>query len=139
LAAAAIGGPGAADAAWAELLAESADRGVPGRPTDTVRGAARRLVDEHGLDEEAVEAVRAVVGIVEESWYGGVDPAPGALVGPVRAALDGIDAGSPLGLRRRLLPPSVVDTARGRLRRRRGPAADGATGGDGHARSWEPG
>ena len=53
LAVADAGGVGAAEAAWAELLAESADHGVPGRPTDTVRTAADRMVQAHGLDAGA--------------------------------------------------------------------------------------
>ena len=124
------GGPGAVDAAWAELLAASADRGAPCPATDTVRGAARRLADAHGLDEGARRALQTVVGIVEESWYGGVDAAPDALTGPVRAVLDAIAAGTPAGLRGTLLPRSVTDplrrgrSGRGRRDRRRrgGPA-----------------
>jgi transglutaminase-like putative cysteine protease len=108
LAAAAAGGPGAADAAWDELLAESADRGAPGRATDTVRAAARRLADGHGLDEGARRALGTVVGIVEESWYGGVDAAPDALTAPLRAVLDAVAAGTPRGVRGTLLPRSVV-------------------------------
>ena len=90
LAVADAGGPGAAGAAWDELLAESADRGSPTPATDTVRGAARRIVDDHGLDERAQRALRSVVGIVEESWYGDVDAAPGALTGPVREVHEAI-------------------------------------------------
>ena len=107
LAAAAAGGPGAADAAWAELLAESADRGVPSPTTDTVRSAARRLVSAHELDEEAQQALRSVVGIVEESRYGGVDAVAGALPGPMTEVRDAVAAGSPLTVRNRLLPPSL--------------------------------
>jgi transglutaminase-like putative cysteine protease len=108
LAAAVAGGPGAADAAWAELLAESTDRGAPSRATDTVRTAATRLADAHGLDEGARRALRTVVGIVEESWYGGVAPTPDALTAPLRAVLDAVAAGTPSGLRGTLLPRSVV-------------------------------
>jgi transglutaminase-like putative cysteine protease len=106
------GGPGAVDAAWAELLAASADRGAPCPATDTVRGAARRLADAHSLDEGARRALRTVVGIVEESWYGGVDAPPDALTGPVRAVLDAIAAGTPAGLRGTVLPRSVTDPLR---------------------------
>ena len=112
-AAAAAGGPGAADAAWAELLATSTDRDVPGRRSDTVRATARRLVDAHGLDADAAQAVRTVAAAVEESWYGGVDPQRGALDGPVGTALQGLDA-TPLRLRRRLLPPSLADDRQAR-------------------------
>jgi transglutaminase-like putative cysteine protease len=118
LAAVEAGGPEAADAAWAEVLAESADRGAASPPTDTVRSAAHRLASAHGLDEEGQRALRVVAGVVEESWYGEVHPAPGALAEPVRAALGAIGAGSALTLRNRLLPPSVVQRAR-----REGPRA----------------
>ena len=128
LAAAAAGGPGAAGAAWAELLAESADRGAPSPPTDTVRGAAQRLVDEHDLDDRAQRALRTVVDVVEESWYGGVDPAPGTLTGPLGEAHAGIVAGPPVGWGGRLLPPSVVNGPLRRLRRR-GRAGGGNTEG----------
>jgi hypothetical protein len=95
--AAAAGGPGAADAAWAELLAESADRGAPSPPTDTVRGAARRMAEEHDLDEPTRRALRIVVGVVEESWYGGTDPAPGALTGALGEVHTAITTGTPVG------------------------------------------
>jgi transglutaminase-like putative cysteine protease len=110
------GGPDAAAAAWAELLAESEDRGVASPPTDTVRAAARRLVHEHHLDDGAQQALRQVVGAVEASWYGGA--APGTpLAAPVRDVLAGIGADRRPSLRERLLPRSV--TRRGLFRRRR--------------------
>ena len=107
LAAADAGGPGAAAAAWAELLADSEDRGAPGSPSDTVRTAAQRMVRAHGLDGRAGRALDAVVAIVEESWYGGVDPAPGALSAPVRAVSDALRA-VPVPPHRRLFPASVL-------------------------------
>jgi hypothetical protein len=61
----------------------------------------------HGLEGRARRALDAVVGIVEESWYGGVDPAPGALSAPVRdvsAALRAV----PVAPHHRLFPASVV-------------------------------
>jgi transglutaminase-like putative cysteine protease len=121
LAAVAAGGPGAAGAGWAELLAESADRGVPAPASDTVRGAARRLVREHRLDPDAQQHLRHVVTAVEASWYGGAGVPPGRerpsseLGDAVRSVLAGIAGGSPLGLRGRLLPRSVL----ARLPRRR--------------------
>lgn len=45
------GGPDAVCAAWEEVLAESADRGVVLPVSETVRATARRLADEHALDE----------------------------------------------------------------------------------------
>jgi hypothetical protein len=116
LAAADAGGAGAADAAWAELLAESADRGAPGIASDTVRTGAERMVRVHGLDGRARRALDAVVRVVEESWYGGVDPAPGALSVPVRDVSDTLRT-VPAPLHRRLFPASVTG--------RRGRARDG--------------
>ena len=107
LAATDAGGAGAADAAWAELLAESADRGTPEIASDTVRTAAERMVRAHGLDGRARRALDTVVGIVEESWYGGVDPAPGALSTPVRQVSD-TQRTVPVARHRRLFPASVT-------------------------------
>jgi transglutaminase TgpA-like protein/transglutaminase superfamily protein len=117
LAAVTAGGPDAAGAAWAELLAESLDRDVAVPATDTVRGAARRLVREHRLDDGAQQALRAVVAAVENSWYGGGHPAPRELDGAVRTVAAGIAAGSGLTARQRMLPRSVL---------RRGAAAPAA-------------
>jgi transglutaminase-like putative cysteine protease len=107
LAAAAAGGADAAAAAWSELLAESSDGGVLSPPTDTVRAAARRFAHGHGLDERGRAALATVVETVEESWYGGVDPAPGVLASPVRTVLDGMRRRR-RPLRARFLPASVV-------------------------------
>jgi transglutaminase-like putative cysteine protease len=112
LGAADAGGPGAAGAGWAELLAESTDRGVASPPSDTVRGAARRLVREHRLDADTQQALRQVVGAVESSWYGADHPAPGDLDAPLRTVRTGIAAGSSLSLRGRLLPRSVLSRPR---------------------------
>ncbi|MDN5749943.1 MAG: transglutaminase-like domain-containing protein, partial [Pseudonocardia sp.] len=109
LAAAVGGGPAAAGAAWEELLAESADRGSPTPPTDTVRGAARRLVREHRLDLDTQNALREVVSAVESSWFGDRHPAPHVLGAPVQAVRSGIASGTALTVRARLLPRSVVN------------------------------
>lgn len=116
LAAVAAGGPEAAAAGWAELLAESADRGVPAKESDTVRASARRLVREHHLDTDAQQHLRQVVGLVEAGWYGGRHPAAGALTEPLAGVLAALAAATPLSLRDRLLPRSVL-----RRRRRRAP------------------
>lgn len=108
LATVAGGGPAAATAAWEELLAESADRGVPGRSSDTVRGAARRIVQEHRLDDTAQASIRELVGAVESSWYGDAHPGPHQLDDPVRGVRTGIEAGHPLGWKRTVLPGSVT-------------------------------
>jgi transglutaminase-like putative cysteine protease len=107
LAAADAGGAGAAGAAWAELLAESADRGAPATKSDTVRTAAERMARDHGLEGRARRALDVVVEIVEESWYGSVDPAPGALSAHVRDVSGALRA-VPVALHRRLFPASVT-------------------------------
>ncbi|MGH3612972.1 MAG: transglutaminaseTgpA domain-containing protein [Pseudonocardia sp.] len=109
LAAVRAGGPAAAGAAWAELLAESVDRGAPGQASDTVRTAARHMVREHHLGDEGQQALRSVVAAVESSWYGDKHPEPAALDGSVQDVRRAIAAGSPLGLRGRLLPRSVLN------------------------------
>ncbi|MCY7342443.1 MAG: DUF4129 domain-containing protein, partial [Pseudonocardia sp.] len=113
-AAGAAGGPDAAGAGWAELLAESADRGAPPRPTDTVRATARRLVRDHRLDDDAQQALRIVVGAVESSWYGAGHADAQELTGPVRQVRAAIAAGSSLTTRDRLFPRSVFGTLRAR-------------------------
>jgi hypothetical protein len=122
LAAVAAGGQAAAAAGWAELLAESTDRGVPARDSDTVRAAARRLVREHHLDRDAQEHLRQVVGVVEASWYGGQHPGANALGEPLAAVLAAVAAASPLSTRDRLLPRSVLRSATRRRSTRRGSA-----------------
>lgn len=109
------GGPAAASSAWAELLAESADRGAEADTTETVRVAARRLANQHELDQDGRRALRTVVAEVERSWYGGeTRPAP-----ELPPAFDRLIAGlrrtDPLGWKARVLPRSVIR----RLRRRR--------------------
>jgi hypothetical protein len=96
LAAITAGGSAATGAAWREVLAESADRGVPAPPTDTVRGAARRLVREHRFGPDAQQAMRVLVGAVESSWYGDLHPGPSELSTPVGTVLTAISSGSPL-------------------------------------------
>lgn len=111
LAAVAAGGPEATAAGWAELLADSSDRGVPAKDSDTVRAAARRLVREHHLDGAAQQHLRGVVGVVEASWYGGQHPEPDSLTEPLAGVLNAVAASSPLSVRARLLPRSVLRRA----------------------------
>jgi hypothetical protein len=108
LAAVASGGPNAAGAAWAELLDDSSDRGVPTKDSDTVRAAARRLVREHHLDGAAQQHLRGVVGVVEASWYGGQHPSADTLMEPLSGVLAAVAASSPLSVRDRVLPRSVL-------------------------------
>ncbi|HEY0447482.1 DUF3488 and transglutaminase-like domain-containing protein [Actinophytocola sp.] len=101
-------GASAASSAWAELLAESTDRGAEVNDTETVRVAARRLANEHGLDDDGKQALRTVVSEVERSWYGG-STAPDPNLAP---AFDRLMAGlrrtDPLGWRAKLLPRSIL-------------------------------
>ncbi|ANY05097.1 transglutaminase TgpA family protein [Pseudonocardia sp. HH130630-07] len=101
------GGSGAATAAWDEILAASRDHGVTVPPGDTVRGAAARIAEQHGLDGRPAEALRELVERVEASWYGGMLPAAGTLDGLVDEVRTAIADGSP-SLRARVLPASVV-------------------------------
>jgi transglutaminase-like putative cysteine protease len=66
------GGPQAASAAWDEVLAESADRGVVPPVGETVRASADRLTREHALDRPGQAGLQVLVGAVERSWYAGV-------------------------------------------------------------------
>jgi hypothetical protein len=126
LAAAHAGGPRAAGAAWAEVLADSADRGGGGGPAETVRDTARRLVREHRLDGDAQQALRGVVGSVERSWYGDEHPQPGELDEPLHTLRAAVADGSPLSVRAGLMPRSVLDRRRPGDRPQRGAATDTA-------------
>jgi transglutaminase-like putative cysteine protease len=104
--------PVAASAAWAELMAESIDRGAELVDAETVRMTARRLAREHDLDDDGKRALRTVVGAVERSWYSSrPNPDP-----ELPQAFDDLVAGlrrtSPLALRARLLPRSVLHRTR---------------------------
>ena len=101
-------GPGAATAAWQELIAESRDRGIEVSRTETVRTAARRMAKEHSLDDGGRRALRTVVGEVERSWYGGHDHADPTLAPAYDDLMNGIRRGSPLGWRGKVLPRSVL-------------------------------
>ncbi|SHF34141.1 transglutaminase family protein [Streptoalloteichus hindustanus] len=108
LRAVAVGGPGATDAAWQELLAESRDRGGVVAESDTVRGAARKLAHEHGLDEAGQSALRVVISTVERDWYGGVPPTGPELPEAVGEVRESLRRNAPLALRDRFLPRSVL-------------------------------
>jgi transglutaminase-like putative cysteine protease len=66
------GGPYAVSAAWEEVLAESADRGVVFPAGQTVRAKAMQLARELGLDEPGRAGLHTLVNMVERSWYAGV-------------------------------------------------------------------
>ncbi|MFL6141565.1 MAG: transglutaminaseTgpA domain-containing protein [Labedaea sp.] len=104
----------AASAAWAELIAESIDRGAEPVDAETVRMTARRLAREHDLDEDGKRALRTVVGAVEQSWYSSrAEPDP-ALPTAFDDLLAGLRRTSPLAMRARLLPRSVLHRRRRR-------------------------
>jgi transglutaminase-like putative cysteine protease len=106
------GGPVAASAAWAEVLAESADRGVPQTGGETVRATAQRLGRAHALDEPGMAGLRTLVDVVERSWYGGGHPGSGTPGDEVPAALDAVRSSlvrcDPTAATARLLPRSVL-------------------------------
>jgi transglutaminase-like putative cysteine protease len=100
-------GPGAADAAWHELMAECADRGVPIPDSDTIRNAAQKVSHRHHLDDEGKDGLRTVVGLVERSWY---SPEPGGhdTLGPAFEELrESLHRNAPISWRGRLLPKSL--------------------------------
>ena len=99
--------PGAADAAWSELRAECADRGLPIPSSDTVRVAGQKLAAKHHLDDEGREGLRTVIGVVEKSWYGedGVaDPTLPSAFDHLRRSLH---RNAPLSWKGRLFPRSL--------------------------------
>lgn len=110
-----VGGPEAVSAAWQEVLAESADRGVVPPVGDTVRVAAQRLVAEHALDEPGQAGLQTLVGAVERTWYGATSPGSSGTRDADRelcGALDAVRASlarcAPPTRITRLLPRSVL-------------------------------
>ncbi|MGW4209848.1 transglutaminase TgpA family protein [Lentzea sp. NPDC004789] len=101
-------GPGAATAAWSELIAESIDRGAPVPPSETIRTAARRLAREHNLDDAGKDGLRVVIGAIERSWYSANPAADPALPGALAAVRQSLRHNAPLSLRARLFPKSVL-------------------------------
>ncbi|HEY3711970.1 MAG TPA: transglutaminaseTgpA domain-containing protein [Amycolatopsis sp.] len=100
--------PDAADAAWRELKAECADRGLPIPDSDTVRVAGQKIAANHHLDDPARESLRAVIGAVEKTWYSDV-PTPDPQLGPAFDELRrGLGRTAPLPWRGRLFPKSVL-------------------------------
>jgi hypothetical protein len=101
-------GPGAATAAWSELMAESIDRGAPVPPSETIRIAARRLAREHNLDDAGKDGLRVVIGAIERSWYSANPATDPALPGALAAVRQSLRHNAPLSLRARLFPKSVL-------------------------------
>jgi transglutaminase-like putative cysteine protease len=115
-----VGGPDAVSAAWEEVLAESADRGVVPPVSETVRAVARRLAHEHALDEPGQAGLHTLVDAVERTWYGSVSHNFGHISTPgqtsIRDALDAVRASlarcAPSTRMTRLLPRSVLHRRR---------------------------
>ncbi|MEU5262665.1 DUF3488 and transglutaminase-like domain-containing protein [Amycolatopsis sp. NPDC021455] len=98
---------GAADAAWDELRAECADRGLPIPTSDTVRVAGQKLAAKHHLDDEGREGLRTVIGVLERSWYG-EDDAPQPELPPAFESLRrSLRRNAPMSWKGRLFPRSV--------------------------------
>jgi hypothetical protein len=104
--------PGAADAAWHELMDECADRGVPIPDSDTARVAGQKLARRHHLDEKGRTGLRTVIGVVEKSWYsraGEYDPGLAAAFDDLRQSLH---RNAPMSWRGRLFPKSLLHRKR---------------------------
>ncbi|WP_410643213.1 transglutaminaseTgpA domain-containing protein [Amycolatopsis sp. lyj-346] len=99
--------PGAADAAWAELRAECADRGLPIPTSDTVRVAGQKLAAKHHLDDEGREGLRTVIGVLERSWYGEDDAPQPELPPAVEGLRRSLRRNAPLSWKGKLFPRSV--------------------------------
>jgi transglutaminase-like putative cysteine protease len=101
--------PGAADAAWAELLDECTDRGVSIPPSDTVRAAAQKVAHQHHLDETGQNHLRTVVGVVERSWYAadGAAPEDPKFASAFEGLRDSLRRNAPMSWRGRLFPRSI--------------------------------
>ncbi|GAB3274923.1 transglutaminase family protein [Parasphingorhabdus pacifica] len=104
------GAPGAAGTAWHEVLDESHDRGNRPSASTTARKAAEGIVERHGLDESGATAIRALVGAVEQEWYGPPGVSSGIdLPNVLHEIVGSLRRHEPLDWRARLLPRSVVD------------------------------
>jgi len=110
------GGPRAVCAAWEEVLAEFADRGVVPPAGQTVRATAELLAHGPALDEPARAGLGVLVSAVERSWYasggaarslatGTSDRELCAAVDAVRSSLTRCAPPSPMA---RLFPRSVL-------------------------------
>ncbi|VVJ20990.1 FIG001454: Transglutaminase-like enzymes [Amycolatopsis camponoti] len=99
--------PGAADAAWSELRAECADRGLPIPPSDTVRVAGQKLAAKHHLDDEGRDGLRTVIGVVEKSWYGENGDADPTLPPAFDHLRRSLHRNAPLSWKGRLFPKSL--------------------------------
>lgn len=107
---------GSAEAAWQELLAELADRGVQPDRTRTIRTTAGELQERYELDGDAERALHELVEEVERAWYAPAGRAAATTTAApaeaLRAVLAGLRAKAPLTWRNRLLPGSVLTRSR---------------------------
>jgi transglutaminase-like putative cysteine protease len=120
------GGPQAVSAAWEEVLAESADRKVVPPVGETVRAAALRLINAHGLDKPGQAGMAVLVNAVEQSWYASAPRPrrgtrqPRSANHDLRTAMEEVLASmgrsAPLTRTARLLPRSVLRRPRARYR-----------------------
>jgi len=69
------------------------------------------------------------VGLVEASWYGGIHPDEGVLTEPLAEVVAAVAAASPLSVRERMLPRSVLRRARRHPAPHDDAAAPGGRGG----------
>ncbi|SDY00970.1 Transglutaminase-like superfamily protein [Amycolatopsis xylanica] len=99
--------PAAADAAWQELMAECADRGLPIPESDTVRVAGQKLAQKHHLDDEGREGLRTVIGVVERSWYSEGSPMDPRLDPAFDGLRRSLRRNAPMSWRGRLFPKSI--------------------------------
>jgi hypothetical protein len=108
------GGPRAVCAAWEEVLAEFADRGVVPPGGQTVRATAELLAHEPTLNEPARVALGILVSAVERSWYagGGTARLSGTSDRELCAAVDAVRSSLARGAQpspmARLFPRSVL-------------------------------
>lgn len=106
----ASGAPGAAEAAWNELLDEFRDRGKTPGTNQTLRGATATLVQENNLEGETNRALDDLVGSLEREWYApsGSARSEKSLANILRVAVRSVAHDCPLSWRDRLFPRSVL-------------------------------
>ncbi|MER5390376.1 DUF3488 and transglutaminase-like domain-containing protein [Saccharopolyspora sp. NPDC002686] len=106
------GAAGSAGLAWQEVLDEFRDRGAQPAATDTARQVATKLLEHHALDESGAKAMRALVVAVEREWYSANGRSDESLPETLRTVLDSLRRASPLDLRSRAFPRSVLQLLR---------------------------
>nr|WP_183653872.1 DUF3488 and transglutaminase-like domain-containing protein [Prauserella isguenensis] len=121
---------GSPDAAWREVLAECADRGLDLPATATLRQSAETVGDRLGLDDAGRRDLHTIVTVVERAWYSPAGAAGASLSRPespqpsqsgqpsesaqseLQRALAGLRESfarcAPLSWRRRILPRSLL-------------------------------